>query len=357
MEKVLTVLVPAYQVEKYIVNNIESLVQVQNSDLLEILIVDDGSTDQTGVLADALAEKYKNCVRVIHQPNGGHGETINTGIRESKGRYFKVVDGDDWVEKEGLEKLIACLTEAKEDIVFTDYKEVYDNSKNEKLFRLPFPASVTLNPDAMQLDILLSMHSYTCRTQILRRLPRAIDKHCFYVDMEYILFPLLFVKTVRYEPYCVYCYRLEREGQSVSPEGFRKHVREHEKVLLTLVEYYEKYVKLSENEKEKNEKNAMLSYYFPQRISDMMLRHILKCCWYLKDKDQNGVGSISAYLRRVDKQIKDSSPFLYEFYKQIETRKGSLSNLQLRFLRATGFRIWPIVRFKKVITERWRKRK
>lgn len=365
MKKLLTVVVPAYQVENYIEKNVESLTQTSYRELLDIIIVDDGSADGTGRLADGLAEKNPDCVRVIHQPNGGHGGAINTGIKEAAGRYFKVVDGDDWVDAGEFHKFLSCLSEAKEDIVFSDYTEVYENSIKEKIFKIPLEPSVKLGIEAMKLDIFLPMHGITYKTNILRMLPREIDRHCFYVDMEYILFPLLFVKSIRYEPYNVYRYRLEREGQSVSPEGFRKHVKDHEKVLFTLIDYYESHVRKDDCLKDshedgadiRNEENRILSYYMPQRISDLMLRHYLKCCWFLTpdghiwDKQEKKV-SISAYLSGIDKKVKEHSPFLYHFYKQIESRKGSLSNLQLRLLRATGFRLWPLVRWKKKITEK-----
>lgn len=65
---------------------------------MEILIVDDGSKDDTAAIADEYAEKYPTIVKAIHQENGGHGEAVNAGIRNATGLYFKVVDSDDWVD-------------------------------------------------------------------------------------------------------------------------------------------------------------------------------------------------------------------------------------------------------------------
>ena len=151
MEKLLTVVIPAYNAEKYITYTLDSLcagckdqdlkkknqswtgnetesniqtVSARMSDFqssmdwseyLEILIIDDGSRDQTGAIADQYAERYPTVVRVIHKENGGHGSGINCGIQNASGRYMKVVDADDWVDPEALDHLIAALKNCRDD--------------------------------------------------------------------------------------------------------------------------------------------------------------------------------------------------------------------------------------------------
>ena len=106
MEKVLTVVVPAYNAEVFLENCLDSLCLPDLLDLLEVIVVDDGSTDRTGSLADGYQARFPRTVRVIHKENGGHGSGINCGIKAASGRYFKVVDADDWVEAEGLRNLV-----------------------------------------------------------------------------------------------------------------------------------------------------------------------------------------------------------------------------------------------------------
>ena len=91
--KLLTVTVPCYNSQDYMENCINSL--LPGGDKVEIIIIDDGSKDATGAIADRYAEQYPNIVRVIHQENGGHGEGINQGLKHATGKYFKVVDSDD----------------------------------------------------------------------------------------------------------------------------------------------------------------------------------------------------------------------------------------------------------------------
>lgn len=342
---ILTVVIPAYNVEKYIEYTICSLMDSKKEQDIEILIVDDGSTDHTGKIADDYAGKY-SFIKALHQPNGGHGAAINTGIRNAQGKYFKLLDGDDWVDPAGFSCLVDLLKEAEEDIILCDYQEVYVSERKEKKVTYYFPAGKTLSMNELHIDKLISMHSHTFRTKLLKELPREIDRHCFYVDMEYILFPLPFAQNFRYEKINVYQYRLDRVGQSVSAEGFRRHYREDVKVLYTLLQYYYEY-------KNKAKESEAINYYMPQRIFDMFYRHILKCIWYFENKEI----SISEYLRAFDRKFKITAPELYYFDEKIDSRRNSLSQIQLALLRKTGFCMWPVVRIKKVICEIWRKRK
>ena len=93
--KLLSIAIPCYNSQDYMENCIESL--LVGGEEVEILVIDDGSSDRTAEIADAYARKYPTIVKVIHQENGGHGEAVNSGIRNATGLYFKVVDSDDWV--------------------------------------------------------------------------------------------------------------------------------------------------------------------------------------------------------------------------------------------------------------------
>ena len=76
---------------------------------VEILIINDGSTDKTGAIADEYEALYPNIVRAVHKENGGHGSGVNKGLDLAQGLYYKVVDSDDWLDKEAYLKLLAQL--------------------------------------------------------------------------------------------------------------------------------------------------------------------------------------------------------------------------------------------------------
>ena len=105
--KLITFTVPCYNSAAYMDRCVETLLPAGEE--AEIILVDDGSKDDTGKIADAYAEKYPNIVKVIHQENGGHGEGVNQGIRNASGMYFKVVDSDDWLDAEALQKVMQTL--------------------------------------------------------------------------------------------------------------------------------------------------------------------------------------------------------------------------------------------------------
>ena len=253
MEKLLTVTIPAYNAEKYIEYTLNSLcvgyVEKRQLEQLEILVVDDGSADQTGAIADQYAEKYPDIGRVIHKENGGHGSGINCGIREARGRYFKVIDADDWVDSEAFWNLVRTLEPCEDDAVVSGFYWRLDNgNRNPESFlkeveiKEPFPGviySQTYLFDEVAENLYIKMHGVTWRTAILKQLPMRIDEKCFYVDSEYILYPIPWIQTIRFIPDFVYQYRIGREGQSVSPERLLRNRNDYEKVLGALLLFYE----------------------------------------------------------------------------------------------------------------------
>ena len=107
--KLLSIAIPCYNSEAYMEKCIESL--LKGGEDVEILVVNDGSSDRTAEIADAYAEKYPTIIKAVHQENGGHGEAVNAGIRNATGLYFKVVDSDDWVNEEAYAKILHTLGE------------------------------------------------------------------------------------------------------------------------------------------------------------------------------------------------------------------------------------------------------
>ncbi len=220
MEKVLTITIPSYNVEKYLNQTLDSFIQEEILEDIEVLIVDDGSKDRTPLIGKEYEKKYPGTFRVISKENGGHGSTINRGILEARGRYFKVVDGDDWVNTGDFGKMVKALKTCEADYVVTNYYEVNDKTgektpkdykelSGKKIWKFEEAAAVTQ----------LSMHSLVIKTEILKNNHIRLDEHCFYVDVEYILYPVPYVKTVQYLDLYVYMYRLAVMTQSVSHPG------------------------------------------------------------------------------------------------------------------------------------------
>ncbi|MFV0239333.1 MAG: glycosyltransferase family 2 protein [Lacrimispora sphenoides] len=247
--KLLTVIVPTYNVEKYLDQCLKSFVIPEIMEELEVLIVNDGSTDTSPQIGEKYANNYPETFHMITKENGGHGSTINTGIENAEGRYFKVVDGDDWVIAEGLKNLICFLKTVEADMVLSNYYWVDDfTGKVSKEVPKVCPEDLygkIVSFNSVSNQIFFKMHAITFRTEILKKIPDKIDEHCYYVDMEYITFPIPFIKTVGAVPDFVYMYRIGQPTQSVSMENMRKRCMQHERVLEHLLQYFDKF---NENE-------------------------------------------------------------------------------------------------------------
>ncbi len=222
--KILSVAIPCYNSESYMEKCIKSILPVGED--VEILIVDDGSQkDRTPQIADSYAAKYPGIVKAVHQENGGHGEAVNTGLRNAAGLYYKVVDSDDWVNTKGLAKIVQRMKELEEeggvDLLLANF--VYDKvgAKHKKLMRFTnvFPQDEVFEWDAMrhmrQTQYIL-MHNIFYRTQLLRDCGLELPKHTFYVDNIFAFQPLPQVKRLYYMDVNLYHYFIGREDQSVN---------------------------------------------------------------------------------------------------------------------------------------------
>ena len=221
--KLLSVTVPCYNSQDYMRHCVETL--LPGGDEVEILIVDDGSKDDTAALADQLQAQYPTIVRAIHQENAGHGGAVMKGLENATGLYFKVVDSDDWVDTQVLKDLLALLRRFAQqgegvDMVVSDF--VYDKAgaRHKKVMRYPFaiPQNKVLRWEevgSFPKGHYLLMHSVIYRTQLLRESGLDLPRHTFYVDNLFVYVPMAQVKTLYYVDKVFYHYFIGREDQSV----------------------------------------------------------------------------------------------------------------------------------------------
>ena len=221
--KLLTFTIPCYNSQDYMRHCIESI--LPGGEDVEILIVDDGSTDNTAAIAEEYARKYPTIVRAIHQENGGHGEAVNAGIRNATGLYFKVVDSDDWVDEEAYLKILDKLREIAGgsvtlDMLLANYVYEKVGVTHKKVMRqLGFPKDQVFTWSDVRhfyKGHYILMHSVIYRTKLLRECGLELPKHTFYVDNIYVYKPLPFVRTIYYMDVDFYRYFIGREDQSVN---------------------------------------------------------------------------------------------------------------------------------------------
>ncbi|MEY8434761.1 glycosyltransferase family A protein [Streptococcus hyointestinalis] len=243
-KKILTVVVPSYNAGEFLKETIPTIVEVNNSEFLEVLIVNDGSKDNTLEVAHRLEEKYLGIVRVVDKENGGHGSTINVGIQYAEGKYFKVIDADDWVDTKNFEELINYLISTDDDEVISPYNDVYEDTGVTKEVNY-FIKSDIKSQKSYQYDefldsikVLPRMHSITIKTSILRNNNIRIDERMFYVDTEYILFPVPHIETISYTSQPIYQYRRGNENQSTSIQNYIKNRDMLKHVCLAIIDFY-----------------------------------------------------------------------------------------------------------------------
>lgn len=243
--KLLTVAVPCYNSESYMEHCVESL--LPGGDEVEIILVDDGSKDNTAVIADRLAAEHPGIVKVIHKENGGHGSGVNAGIEHATGLYYKVVDSDDWVDKEAYPKLLAKLREfagmeEKPDAIISNYIYDKEGAKNKKVMKytssLPQDRIFGWNDvKNMGLGHYILMHSLMYRTQVLRDCGLHLPEHTFYVDNLFAFVPFPYVKKMYYMNVDFYHYFIGRSDQSVNESVMISRIDQQIRVTKLMIDY------------------------------------------------------------------------------------------------------------------------
>ena len=313
MNKILTVSIAAYNVSGTIRECLDSFLESKYLDEIELLVINDGSSDETAKIVSAYEEQFPLIIKLINKSNGGHGSTINKSLSLADGKYFKIVDGDDWVDVKELDKLIFFLYNTDADLVINDLMNVYPDYNKRESFQLDRQLHKTylfenIIPKENLEKTIFSMHSITILTQCLKDINMHIREKCFYADTEFIFFVGVSAQTIAFDDSCVYHYRLGVDGQSVSPQGIYKHIEDMFIIESDLMNLYNKFVKSKlKDSREKylfailetrfkmifywftalikiDKKDCMLLQYissvkkeFPEIIKDMHLSIIDKC--------------------------------------------------------------------------------
>lgn len=245
-DKILTVVVPSYNAEKYLCETMPSILETRNKDLIDLIIVNDGSTDLTREIAERIERQYPEIVRVINKENGGHGSAVNTGIEYAVGKYFKVVDADDWVDTENLDSLIEYLQKTDVDSILSPYYKVFvDNKENildievyNEFLKVQERKIYNADDFFRVIGKTIGMHTITIKTDILKDNNIKLSEKMFYVDMEYITYLIPYVDTIIYFEKPIYKYRLGTSTQSVNMNSYIRNRDMHKKVIFNIVNFY-----------------------------------------------------------------------------------------------------------------------
>ena len=247
--KYITFAVPCYNSESYMEKCIESL--LPGGSRVEILLVDDGSKDRTAEIADSYAARYPGIVRAIHQENKGHGGAVNTGIANADGFYFKVVDSDDWVDRDAHLTILDTLENlAREgqgvDMMISNfvYDKVGASHKKVMNYRHMLPTGQIFHwEDARHLwkGHYILMHSVIYRTRMLRNCGLKLPEHTFYVDNQFVYQPIPWVKNMYYLDVDFYHYFIGRDDQSVNEKNMIARIDQQLAVNYLMIRDYDLY--------------------------------------------------------------------------------------------------------------------
>ncbi len=322
MNKILTISIAAYRVEQYLAECLDSFTDPRIAGDLEVLVINDGSGDGIRDIAREYEKKYPDVFRLIDKENGGHGSTINRGIAEAKGTYFKTVDGDDLVHPQGLYDLVAYLRTAEEDLVVTDF-ESFDNETGQVLQEMgtDFAGKKIRQRyffDEISRYVYINMHAAAFRTSVLKGMGRQLDEHCFYVDAEYMMYPVPGVETIVFLDQPVYRYRLGRDEQSMNIRNMQKNMAHHERVLAHLLEFYQK---------EQTGMTDAKRAYVAKGIARIAVSQIKIYLSYPAH------GEWKKKIRALEEGLKQNYPAVYH----------SMSNPAVGLLRCTGYIFYPTV--------------
>lgn len=244
MNKLLTIVVPVYNTEKYLRKCLDSLIVPDSLSQLEVLIVIDGSSDNSISIANEYAEKYPHTFVVVEKENGGHGSAINKGLELATGKYFRVLDSDDWFDSDNFEKYLNILSREDSDIVMTHLIKDYVDVGQSILWPVQGLTSADYGKPLAEevfdrLDFsFFMMARCSYKTEHLKRHNLKLLEKQSFEDTYLHVFALLFAEKVTFYDVPIYHYFLSRPDQSVKQKLSLKNCNDWAAVIKQMIEVY-----------------------------------------------------------------------------------------------------------------------
>lgn len=244
-KKILTIIIPSYNIEQFIEKTISSLI-VKQIDLLDIVIVNDGSTDSTLLLAKKYERKYPNSIRVVNKQNGNYGSCVNEGIKVGVGKYVKILDGDDYFDNVEFSDYISTLSTLDDnsdiDIVITNYQEVDPQGNIISVCKINEESNRIIPVSELKCINQLQHHFVTYNFKKIKELGYQQTTGISYTDQEWISIPLFSMKNAYYlDSNPLYCYLIGRDGQTMEIKTMIKKAENMVQVLESIITQYQQY--------------------------------------------------------------------------------------------------------------------
>lgn len=296
MDKILSVVIPTYNMEEYLKGCLDSFILPVQSLMssLEVLVVIDGATDKSSSIAHQYQDRYPETFRVIDKENGNYGSCINRGLKVATGKYIRILDADDSYNTENFARYLQLLSSIDADLILSDYNLV-DNNGNI-LERRSFDLETMITTDIVKVlkpVSELEMHAITYRRQILLDIDYHQTEGISYTDTEWAFIPLIAVNTVCYVNLQIYNYLVGRPGQTMDISVLRKSMPQ-------MMTVYKRLMQIYNGSHLDTHKNSIL---FDHRIDGFVERTYGQTLYNkVLDKDE---------LKSFDEMVKKYKPVLY----------------------------------------------
>ena len=245
--KQVSFVIPCYNSQDYLKRCLDSFLVDAVLPFIEVIVVNDGSTDGTSQIAHDYEKNYPEVFRVLDKQNGGHGSGINAGIAMAQGRYFKVVDSDDWIVSEHLDRFVKCLEDTTADVVLNSYQTI--NLKSGAV--IPFSLPEDLDGKIISISTLMAryseirdcctFHGITYSTQLLRNYGHKLAEGVFYEDQEYATIYFHRAKDILILPFYLYQYQVGDENQSISIPNQVRRISHIQMVAERIIQYWNQF--------------------------------------------------------------------------------------------------------------------
>ncbi|MBP5346488.1 MAG: glycosyltransferase family 2 protein [Bacteroidales bacterium] len=255
-QKLLSLIVPTYNMASLLPRCLESLVSAPSaSDYLEVVVVNDGSTDESLSIAQRWQEQYPNIIRVIDKKNGNYGSTVNAALPKVQGLYVKIVDSDDSMHTEMLEAFLQQLHVLAEggdcpDMIHTPFVSIGPDDVREVIRYNTMGQEPYAYGRIYSLDEVLAggyirfflIHALTYRTELLRAMDYRQTEGISYTDTEWSCYPTYWAKTILFLNLKLYLYNADREGQTMNPKVLLRSINQLTLLNDKMLDYYKAHI-------------------------------------------------------------------------------------------------------------------
>ena len=303
MEKILSIIIPTYNMAALLPRCLDSLTASGVLDDLDIMVVNDGSTDSSRAVAYSYAERYPQSIKVVDKKNGNYGSTINAALPLAVGEYVKVLDSDDWFDSQALAKYVAELKSLEQgvDVSVTHFLMIHEGGRTETVKyqnygREPYTYGKVYNLDKVLGDGFIRyflMHSLTYRTQLLRDHGYRQTEGISYTDIQWSSYPFFWAGSIVFHDLVVYRYNMDREGQTMDPAVIRKSLPQLERMTMDLMDFYRK----ADMSDLSEARVGFLRQYFKNRLRLLVKTHLMDIP--RREFDKEAFSSLDSWIQTV----------------------------------------------------------